>query len=378
MAMTSEEREEYKKKNQKLTAYVLLQYFLKYTDERHPAQMQDILTYLNEDCGICAERRLVYRGIKEINKILYILDHEDEELTIKDAEEALEDESERYIVSESNRSGYYLCRRPNNIEPDDVRLLAECVYNARFINEDKAEELMEIVSGLVSQWDAEDIKHDAFVVDRVKTDNKTVLNNVSTINYAMRRGTAADPHTPEKITFNYQKRSIDDVTQTIDRRKGAVYKVSPFRLLINEGNYYLLAFDDKSQEMRTYRVDRMRGVRAIGEPRDAEDEFRLIAKDFENYTQRVFGMFGGKRVRVTLRFINPMLDTVIDRFGTKGLHYTKADDSHFTVDPEVEISDQFFSWLCGFGKKVKVIGPEFVIEQYTRHLNSITGLYKKR
>ena len=115
MAMTSEEREEYKKKNQKLTAYVLLQYFLKYTDERHPAQMQDILTYLNEDCGICAERRLVYRGIKEINKILYILDHEDEELTIKDAEEALEDESERYIVSESNRSGYYLCRRPNNI-----------------------------------------------------------------------------------------------------------------------------------------------------------------------------------------------------------------------------------------------------------------------
>lgn len=375
MAMTSEEREEYKKKNQKLTAYVLLQYFLKYTDERHPAQMQDILTYLNEDCGICAERRLVYRGIKEINKILYILDHEDEELTIKDAEEALEDESERYIVSESNRSGYYLCRRPNNIEPDDVRLLAECVYNARFINEDKAEELMEIVSGLVSQWDAEDIKHDAFVVDRVKTDNKTVLNNVSTINYAMRRGTAADPHTPEKITFNYQKRSIDDVTQTIDRRKGAVYKVSPFRLLINEGNYYLLAFDDKSQEMRTYRVDRMRGVRAIGEPRDAEDEFRLIAKDFENYTQRVFGMFGGKRVRVTLRFINPMLDTVIDRFGTKGLHYTKADDSHFTVDPEVEISDQFFSWLCGFGKKVKVIGPQFVVDEFTAFLDKIRQMY---
>lgn len=361
-----------KKENQKLKTYILLQYFLKNTDERHPAQMQDILQYLNEDCGIAAERRSIYRDIADINKVLYMLEND---CSIQEAEEAMEDEGERYIVSNNNRSGYYLCRRPYGIEPDDVRLLAECVYNARFINEDKAEELMEIVGGLVSQWDAEDIRHDAFVVDRVKTDNKTVLNNVSTINYAMRRGTAADPHTPEKISFNYQKRSIDDVTQTIDRRKGAAYKVSPFRLLINEGNYYLLAFDDKSQEMRTYRVDRMRGVRAIGEPRDAEDEFRLIAKDFENYTQRVFGMFGGKRVRVTLRFINPLLDTVVDRFGTKGLHYTKADDSHFTVDPEVEISDQFFSWLCGFGKKVRIIGPEFVREEFMAYLDKIRQMY---
>ena len=87
------------------------------------------------------------------------------------------------------------------------------------------------------------------------------------------------------------------------------------------------------------------------------------------------GMFGGKRVRVTLRFINPMLDTVIDRFGTKGLHYTKADDSHFTVDPEVEISDQFFSWLCGFGKKVKVIGPQFVVDEFTAFLDKIRQMY---
>ena len=375
MAKTSEEKDPRgKKENQKLTAYILLQYFLKYTDERHPAQMQDILTYLNEDCGIPAERRLVYRGIKEINKILYMLDHEDEECTIEEAEEAMEDEGERYIVSESSRSGYYLCRRPYGLEVDDVRLLAECVYNARFINKDKADDLMEIVGGLVSQWDADDIKHDAFVVDRVKTNNKAVLNNVSTINYAMRRGTAADPHTPEKITFKYQTRSIDDVTQTVDRKKGERYKVSPFRLLINEGNYYLLAYDEKKRD-RTYRVDRMSDVRTTGEARDAEDEFRLIAKDFENYTQRVFGMFGGKRVRVTLRFTNDKLDTVIDRFGTKGLHYTKDDAKHFTVDPEVEISDQFFSWLCGFGKKVRIIGPEFVREEFVAYLDKIRQMY---
>ena len=361
--------------NQKLKTYLVLQYFLKNTDERHPVTMKAILDYLHEDCGIRAERRSIYRDIEDINKILYMLDHEEEGCTIQEAEEALtEDESEKYIVTgETNRSGYYLCRRPHNVEVDDIQLLAECVYNARFISERKAKELVDVVSSLVSQWDAQDIKHDAFLVGRSRTDNSKVLSNISTINYAMRRGTTADHHSPEKITFKYQKYTIEDVSKTVDRRKGTVYKVSPFRLLINEGNYYLLAFDDKSQAMRTYRVDRMKGVSLTGEARNGEEEFASI--DMQNYTQRVFGMFGGKRVRLTLRFINPLLDTVIDRFGAKGVNYAKADDSHFTVSPEVELSEQFFSWLCGFGNKVKIIGPEFVIEEFTDFLDKIRSVY---
>lgn len=125
------------------------------------------------------------------------------------------------------------------------------------------------------------------------------MSNVMTINYAMRSGTLADPHEPEKITFKYQKYSIENVNKTIDRRKGERYKVSPYRLLINDGNYYMLAFDDYAQDMRTYRVDRMKDIRPTGEKRDGRAEYKNI--DLENFTQRVFGMFGGKRVRVTMR-----------------------------------------------------------------------------
>ena len=361
--------------NQKLKTYLVMQYFLKNTDERHPVTMSAILDYLHEDCGINAERHSIYKDIKEINKILYMLDHEEEGCTIEEAAAALEeDEFENFIVSgETNRSGYYLARRPHNVEVDDIRLLAECVYNAKVISDDKATELIQVISGLVSQWDAADIKHDAFLIGRKKTDNNKVLSNINTINYAMRRSTAADYHIPEKITFKYQKYSIEDVSKTVDRRKGAVYKVSPYRLIINDGNYYLLAFDDKSQAMRTYRVDRMKNLRLTGEPRDGEEEYATI--DMQNYTQRVFGMFGGKRVRLTLRFINPLLDTVIDRFGTKGVSYSKADESHFTVSPEVELSEQFYAWLCGFGNKVKIIGPEFVKEEFTAYLDKIRSIY---
>ena len=360
-----------KSANQKLKTYLVMQYLLRLTDERHPATMEDIRSYLKE-CGIESERRSIYRDIEDINKILYMLDQqaEDEECTIEDAGNAFADEdypADPYVVKgETNRSGYYVCRRPYGIETDDVRLLAECIYNARFISENKARGLIKIVRGLVSQWDAEDIEHDAFLVDRVKTKNTSVLFNVMTINDALKNR--------KKISFKYQKYTIQDVTKTVDRRKGERYTVSPFRILINDGNYYLLAFDDRSQDIRTYRVDRMKDVRNADEPRDGEEAFASL--DLSNYTQRVFGMMGGKKVRLTLRFINPLLDTVIERFGTKDVHYFKVDETHFAADPEVELSDQFFAWLCGFGNRVKIIGgPDEAIQQFKDYLDKIRDMY---
>lgn len=374
MAKTSEEKgNNGKKENQKLKTYILLQYFLKNTDKSNPVHMSDILDYLHDECGIDAERRSIYRDIADINKVLYMLDNG---CDIQEAEEAMEDEGERYIVSDGNRKGYYLCRRPYGIEVDDVRLLAECIYSARFINEKKAEELVEIISNNVSQWDAKNIQHDAFVTDRVRIQmNNTFYYNLITINGALRQGTAADPHTPEKITFYYQRYHIDKTTKAVSRQSGRQYTVSPIRIIINEGFYYLIGIDDKFKSPRTYRIDRMRDVRTTGEPRGQEEEIRTIIRSLDNHSQRAFGMFSGKRVRVTLRFINPLLDTVIDRFAMKDLHYSIVDDSHFTVDPEVEISDQFFSWLCGFGKKVKIVGPEFVKEEYTEFLDKIREMY---
>ena len=75
---------------------------------------------------------------------------------------------------------------------------------------------------------------------------------------------------------------------------------------INEGNYYLLAFDDKAQDMRTYRIDRMKEVKLLEEPREGAEAFEAI--DMESYTRRVFSMFGGQQKRVSVRFINPLLD----------------------------------------------------------------------
>ena len=108
-------------------------------------------------------------------------------------------------------------------------------------------------------------------------------------------------------------------------------------------------------------------------PRDGEEEFKKF--DIKSYAQRVFSMCGGEEKRVILRFINPLLDTVIDRFGTKDVHYSKSDDRHFTITAKVKISDQFFGWLLGFGKRVQITSPPEVIDEFFAYLDKIREMY---
>lgn len=361
-----------KKPNQKIKPYVVLQYLLRNTDENHVATAMDIVAYL-EECAISAERRSIYRDIEEINRVALMLD---EDCTIDEAAEILENDendNSKLVVYDKRRKGFYV--RQRKFDLNDIRLLAECVYSAKFISQGQADRLAEVVCEFVSEHQAEKIRHNAFLTDRVKTNNRQVLSNIAAINEAMSRKIDGHPHTPEKISFQYLKYSITDMSKQVERRHGAKYIVSPFQLLINDGNYYLLAFDDRFKAMRTYRVDRMKNVFFLGEPREGEEEFKKI--DLRTYTQRVFSMFGGEERLVQIRFINPLLDAVVDRFGTKDVQYSRVDDHHFCVSAKVEISDQFFAWVCGFGKRAKIINPSSVVEDMKKFLHNLTKMYEK-
>lgn len=359
-----------KQVNQKIKPYVVLQFLLKYSDENNVSSAYDIIAFL-ENCGLSAERRSIYRDIEEINKVSLMLEYD---ITLDEAEEMLLDDEDgelKLVVYDQHKKGFYV--RQRHFDLNDIRLLAECVYSAKFIAEGQANRLVDVVCDFVSENQAKKIKHDAFLTDRVKTNNKSVLNNISTINEAMNKEIEGEKHIPEKISFKYLRYSLDNLGTQVERKHGAKFVVSPFKLLINDGNYYLLAFDDHSKMMKTYRVDRMKNVSFTGEPREGQEEFEKI--DLKTYTQRVFSMYGGEKKRVTLRFINPLLDTAIERFGTKDVIYSKVDDTHFSVTAQVEISNQFFGWILGFGNRVKLLAPDDVADQFRAYLDKIRGMY---
>ena len=179
---------------------------------------------------------------------------------------------------------------------------------------------------------------------------------------------------PEKISFKYLAYDINNLEKKKERRGGALYIVSPYKLLISDDNYYLLAFDDEKHKMLTFRLDRMKDVkRLIGIPREGEEEFYKL--DTTTYTQRNINMYGGKEERVTIQCVNYLLDTVIDRVGIKDAHYAKVDPDHFTVSVRVSISDQFYGWLLGFGRRMKLVSPQSAVDDFKSYVDKVRELY---
>ena len=289
----------------------------------------------------------------------------------------------KFWTNDPNRKGFYAQRR--NYDLLDIRLLAECVHSAKFVSDDTAERLIDVLCDLVSEEQAAKIRVDVDVVGRVKTTNEKVFYSISTINDAMSRELYGQKHEPEQIIFKYMKHTISDMRKQVERRNGAVITVSPYKLIMTDGNYYLLAYEARAQKFFTYRVDRMKGVSLTGVPREGQEAYEKI--DIANYTRRVFSMYSGKQYRVKMRFINRLLDTAVERFGRKGDTqedyrfvntapiYTNLDEGHFTVEATVEVSDQFYGWVLGFGRRVKILEPEPVVEGFKAYLDKIREMY---
>ena len=148
-----------------------------------------------------------------------------------------------------------------------------------------------------------------------------------------------------------------------------------YKLIINDGYYYVLAWNAQRGSTITFRLDRMKGVEILNEPREGNMEFSKI--NMEAYTQQHFGMFSGDKKRVSLRFTNNLLDTMVDRFGTGAdVSYYADGERHFVVNAEIAISDQFYGWLCGFRKMAKIVSPPDVVEDFQNFLDDIYGRYE--
>jgi hypothetical protein len=363
-----------------MKAYLILNWLQKKTDKNHVLNATEIALEI-ERYGISAERRSVGRDIDAINTAVLLAN--DEALDVDEARE-LVDDGQKTIVYDPVRKGYYYDNLFCDFE--DIRLVAECIYAAKFIDEKRAERMIEeIVCKNISEHQKEEILRDIFVTDRVHTSNTQLYRIIETITEAMRHRVVDDvddaktkyKHRPEQISFQYMTYTLGDLSKQVERGHGAEYVVSPYRLMVCDGNYYLLAYNSKSKREKVlmYRVDRMKDVKRIrGSEREGYEEISKV--DLETYTKTHFGMFEGEGENVTIRFTNNLLDAVVDRFGTKGVIYQAHDTTHFTVTTKVYLSQQFYGWLFGFGNRAKVLRPTKVKQEYAEQLKKLLGMYE--
>ena len=97
-------------------------------------------------------------------------------------------------------------------------------------------------------------------------------------------------------------------------------------------------------------------------------------KDMSAYTKYTFSMYGDNPTPVTMVFQNRMVGVVMDRFG-RDVMLMKEDERHFRITVPVAVSDQFFGWVLGFGKKAKILEPASVVDKFAAYLDKVREMY---
>ena len=325
-------------------------YLKQKSDSDHWVTQKEILDYLYQEYEIMPDRKTIKRDIA-----------------------MLRDDMGMDIEEESYK-GYRL--RSREFELDDLKILAECVYAAKFISEEKSKDLIDVLCDFCSENQEKRLKRDVYLCDRVKTSENKTLHTINTIREAMEpQRWPSEFQRGRKITFRYMTHSIADVHKVVDKHDGKLYRVSPYQLVINDGNYYLIGMPDDVEALRTYRIDRMRDVSLLDEKRNMRGEWST-RRDMKTYIRQTFSMFGGEKEKLTIRFENSLLDTVIDKFGVGfGAEYIPDGDNHFVVTTNVSVSDQFYAWVCGFGTKAKIVAPGKVVQNFKNYLSDIANQY---
>ena len=321
-----------KSEGQKLRILYILDYLRLESDEEHPVSTKKLIDMLDAK-GIHAERKTIYDDISRLNEYGY------------------------EILQVQNRlgGGYYLGTR--KFELAELKLLVDAVQSSRFITRKKSKELIKKLEDEVSRYDCSKLKRQVYVAERVKTDNERIYYNIDGIHQGIQ--------TNHKISFIYMDWNAKK--QLVPRGNDAKV-VSPWTLIWRDDNYYLAAFDGTDGIMKHYRVDKMKDVTVLEDRREGLEQFEQV--DLAQYSNRTFGMFGGREEIVTLEFPERLIGLLIDRFG-KEISIRKGENDCFLGRVRLKVSSQFFGWLTGIGKEIRIASPESVREEYKTWLEEI-------
>ena len=232
----------------------------------------------------------------------------------------------------------------------ELKTIIDAIASSKFITEGKSDNLIKKVTALAGINKARDLKRNVVVDGREKIENKQIFYIIDTINEAINQR--------KKIKF--QKIEYNVKKERVLHHGGETYTFSPYSLVWEGDNYYVVGYSDKYKTIGSHRVDRIYKQPEILDEAAVPQEAGFSV---EKYVKTTFGMYNAPRKEVELLCDNGVMDAIIDQFGPN-VHTYAGDLQNFRLIEEVAVGKVFFNWIFGFEGKVRIKGPEDVKEQY--------------
>lgn len=315
----------------KVKVLYLLKILQEETDAEHGLSMSQLIARLGA-YGVGAERKSVYADIN-----------------------ALREFGVDVRTYQRNPVEYAIERR--DFTMGELMLMVDAIQSCRAITERQARMLVANVKTLASAREQARLDRRIHVVGRIKSKNDSVFGNVDAVHDAIRLRC--------KVEFAYGRVGPDGKRRST--RGGRKHAVTPVGVSYDDGFYYLTAWDEAHGNMAEYRLDRMTEVRVLADAPATRNE-EIAGYRFEGCTAAKFGRFAGEEVTATLSVPADKAEIVIDRFGDAATFVAGGGDGEAHACVRVCKSEQFFGWVAGMGKVVRIVAPESLVGEYRNYL----------
>jgi predicted DNA-binding transcriptional regulator YafY len=277
-------------------AIYILNVLKKYSDEEYMLSATEIGEKIKEIYDVEIDSRTIRRNI---NLLKYKLDYD-------------------ISTRDENGKGYYITRNPDTeFEPGEIRAIIDTFSYADYIVPSVAQNIIKKCKSMQNIYENEKLNNYQIFSNNTKTENMEVIKNIEDISDAIQN--------LNKIQFEYWKYGIEKKLKKVIVSNP---KVSPYALVYNKQEFYLIGIKEGQDKFYYYRLDRIKNLQQL-------DEKRTIKKtdsQIKEFAESTVEMFGGKKEEVEAICNIMLLDAVLDQFGKNiTIEKINGDDENFKL-----------------------------------------------
>ena len=298
----------------------ILNVLKKYSDEDHMLQVSEIKDLVKEEYEVDIDPRTIRRNINLLKEKL------------------------DYDIStwSENKKGYFLIKNPDmDFEPGEIRAIIDTFSYSTFIPKTVSKEIIDKCKNMQNVYENERLKDYRVYSDSVKTQNREIVKNIEDITEAI--------YNKKKIKFDYFKYELNPRINNVNTGER---KLSPYAIVYQLQQMYVVGLKEGKDTLYTYRIDRMHNIRITNE----EVSNKISTDDVDNFVKSTVSMFGSTGVEIEVICDLKLLDNVIDEFGESSI-IRLYDKDHFSLKINKDL-EGFKRYVLRNLDMVKVIKPE--------------------
>ncbi|WP_158597862.1 helix-turn-helix transcriptional regulator [Noviherbaspirillum saxi] len=161
------------------------------------------------------------------------------------------------------------------------------------------------------------------------------------------------------------------------QRRGATaprdYVVSPLALVVSENVIYIVCTLGERPDVRHLALHRLREARLLNETFAPPDGFDID----QHIAQGAFGFpISGKNLHLEAEFTTRVAGLLQERPLSADQIVVAVNDTRSIVRATVQDTKGLRWWLQGFGTEVRVLGPDFLKEEFRRTAQQLAQMYE--